>query len=46
MTLAVVEALSLNLDVNANFIPNVDDQSPPIIKLTNARHHASMLSHF
>jgi hypothetical protein len=46
MTLEVVEASPSNLDLSADFIPNVDDQPPPIVKLTHARHHASTLSHF
>jgi hypothetical protein len=46
MALEVVEASPSNLDLNVESIPNVDDQSPPIIKLTDVRHHASMLSHF
>jgi hypothetical protein len=46
MALEVVETSPLNLDLNDDPIPNVDDQPPPIVKLTNAQHHASMLSHF
>jgi acetoacetate decarboxylase len=46
MALEVVETSPSNLDLNANPIPNVDDQPPPIVKLSNARHHVSMLSHF
>jgi hypothetical protein len=46
MALEVVEASPSNLDLNVDPIPNVDDQLPPIVKLTNVRHHASMLSHF
>jgi hypothetical protein len=46
MALEVVEASPSNLNLNVNPIPNVDDQPPPIVKLTNGRHHASMLSHF
>jgi hypothetical protein len=45
MALEVVEASPPNLDLNVDPIPN-DDQPPPIAKLTNAQHHASMLSHF
>jgi hypothetical protein len=45
MALEVVEASPSNLDLNVVPIPN-DDQSPPIVKLPDARHHASMLSHF
>jgi hypothetical protein len=46
IALEVVEASIPNLDLNIDFIPNVDDQSPPIVNLTDAWHHASMLSHF
>jgi hypothetical protein len=46
MALEVVEASPSNLDLNVDPIPNVDDQPPPIVKLTDAQHHASMLSHF
>jgi hypothetical protein len=46
MALEVVEASPSNLDLNVDPIPNVDDQPPPIAKLTDMRHHASMLSHF
>jgi hypothetical protein len=46
MALEVVETSPSNLDLDVDPIPNVDDQPPPIIKLTNARHHAYMLSHF
>jgi hypothetical protein len=46
MALEVVEALLSNLDLNVDPISNVDDQPPPIVKLINSRHHASMLSHF
>jgi hypothetical protein len=46
MALEVVEASPSNLDLNVDPIPNVDDQPPPIVKLTDVRHHASMLSHF
>jgi hypothetical protein len=46
VALEVVEASPSNLDLNVDPIPNVDDQSPPIVKLTNVRHHASMLFHF
>jgi hypothetical protein len=42
----VVEASPLNLDLNVDFIPNVDYQPPPIVKLINGQNHASMLSHF
>jgi hypothetical protein len=44
--LEVVEAAPSNLDLNIDPIPNIDNQPPPIVKLTNARHHASMLSQF
>jgi hypothetical protein len=40
-----VEASPSNLDLHVDPIPNVD-QPPPFVKLTDARHHASMLSHF
>ena len=30
-----------NIDLN-----NVNDQPPPIMRLSNAQHHAQMLSHF
>jgi hypothetical protein len=46
MALAVVEASPSNLDLNVDPIPNVDNQPLPIVKLTDVRHHASMLSHF
>jgi hypothetical protein len=46
MALEVVEASPSNLDLNVDPIPNVDDQPPTIVKLTDAQHHASMLSHF
>jgi hypothetical protein len=46
MALEVVEASPLNLDLNVDPIPNVDDQPPPIVKLNDVQHHASMLSHF
>jgi hypothetical protein len=46
VALEVVEASPSNLDLNVDPIPNVDDQPPPIVKLTNVQHHASMLSHF
>jgi hypothetical protein len=46
MALEVVEASPSNLDLNVNPISNIDDQPPPIVKLTDARHHASMLFHF
>jgi hypothetical protein len=46
MTLEVNETSPSNLDLNVDPIPNVDDQPPPIVKLTNAQHYASMLSHF
>jgi hypothetical protein len=45
MALEIVEASSSNPDLNVDPIPNVDDQPPPIVKLTNVRHHASMLFH-
>ena len=35
MALEVVEASPSNLDLNVDPIPNVDDQPPPIVKLTN-----------
>jgi hypothetical protein len=46
MALEVVEASPWNLDLNVDPFPNVDDQPPPIVKLTDVWHHASMLSHF
>jgi hypothetical protein len=46
MALEVVGASPSNLDLNVDSIPNVDDQPPPIVKLTDAQHHASMSSHF
>ena len=46
MALDVAEASPSNLDLNVDPIPNVDDQPPPIVRLSDARHHASMLSHF
>jgi hypothetical protein len=46
MALEVVGTSPSNLDLSIDPIPNVDDQTPPIVKLTNARHYASMLSHF
>jgi hypothetical protein len=46
MALEVVEASPSNLDLNVDPIPNFDDQPPPIVKLTNVRHHSFMLSHF
>jgi hypothetical protein len=46
VALEVVEASPSNLDLNVDPIPNIDDQPPPIVKLTNVQHHASMLSHF
>ena len=45
MALEVVKALPSNLDLNVDPILNVDDQPPLIVKLTNARHHASTLFH-
>jgi hypothetical protein len=36
MALEVVEALLSNLDLNVDPISNVDDQPPPIVKLTDA----------
>jgi hypothetical protein len=35
MALEVVEASSSNLDLNVDPIPNVDDQPPPIVKLSD-----------
>jgi hypothetical protein len=46
VALEVVEASPSNLDLNIDPIPNVDDQPPPIVKLSNVRHHASMVFHF
>jgi hypothetical protein len=46
MALGVVEASPSNLYLNVDPISDVDNQSPPIIKLSDVRHHASMLSHF
>ena len=46
MALEVVGASPSNLDLNVDPIPNVDDQLTPIVKLIDAWHHASMLSHF
>ena len=46
MALEVVEASPSNLVLNVDPIPNVGDQRPPIVKLTDTQHHASMLSHF
>jgi hypothetical protein len=34
--LEVVEAAPSNLDLNIDPIPNIDNQPPPIVKLTNA----------
>jgi hypothetical protein len=46
MALEVVEASPSNLDLNVDSILDVDDHPPPIVKLIDAQHHASMLSHF
>jgi hypothetical protein len=46
MALEVVEASLSNLDLNVDPIPNIHDQPPPIVKLTDAGHHVFMLSHF
>ena len=45
MVLEVVEASPSNLDLNVDPILN-DDQSPPIVKLSDLQHRTSMLSHF
>jgi hypothetical protein len=45
MALEVVKASPSNLDLNVDPIPNADDQPPPIVKIIDARHHASMLFH-
>ena len=38
-------ARDFDLNVNLHSI-NVDDVAPPIIKLSDAKHHASLLSNF
>jgi hypothetical protein len=46
VALEIIVASPSNLDLNVDPIPNVDNQPPPIVKLTDVQHHASMLSHF
>jgi hypothetical protein len=46
MALGVIEASPSNLDLNVDPILDVDDQPTPIVKFSNAQHHASMLFHF
>jgi hypothetical protein len=46
VVLEVIEASPSNLNLNVDPIPNVDNQPPPIVKLTDVQHHASMLCHF
>jgi hypothetical protein len=46
MILGVVEVSPSNLDLNVDPILDVDDQPPSIVKLSDMRHHPSMLSHF